>query len=286
MTKKMNCSVDYSTVTDRYVICDKNRISRILLNLLSNAFKFTPTGGKIDVVLRQNGVENGIGSYEFSVADTGIGMSPEFVDQLFVAFERERTQTVSKVQGTGLGMTITKTLVDLMGGSITVETEQNKGTKITVSLQLPLTGEQSVKKPKSQEQNLSEFNGKRVLLAEDNAINREIASEILTRGGFEVECAENGKEAVEMIGDSESGRYSAILMDIQMPVMNGYEAAKSIRSMDGEKSDIPIIALTANTFENDKADALEAGMNAHIAKPIEPAELFAAIAEVIKSPKE
>ena len=285
-TKKMNCSVDYSTVTDRYVICDKNRISRILLNLLSNAFKFTPTGGKIDVVLRQNGVENGMGSYEFSVADTGIGMSPEFVDQLFVAFERERTQTVSKVQGTGLGMTITKTLVDLMGGSITVETEQNKGTKITVSLQLPLTGEQSVKKPKSQEQNLSEFNGKRVLLAEDNAINREIASEILTRGGFEVECAENGKEAVEMIGDSESGRYSAILMDIQMPVMNGYEAAKAIRSMDGEKSDIPIIALTANTFENDKADALEAGMNAHIAKPIEPAELFAAIAEVIKSPKE
>ena len=133
---------------------------------------------------------------------------------------------------------------------------------------------------------MSEFSGKRILLVEDNPINREIASEILTRGGFEVDCADNGKAAVEIIELSEPDKYSAVLMDIQMPVMNGHEATKAIRSMDGEKSQLPIIALTANTFETDKAEAMDAGMNAHIAKPIEPAELFAALDEVIKSPKE
>ena len=254
--------------------------------MVSNAFKFTPSGGKIDIILKQNGVENGKGNYEFSVEDTGIGMSPEFLEQVFVAFERERTQTVSKVQGTGLGMTIAKTLVDLMDGSIEVESEQNKGTKVTVTVQLPITSESNVKTPKSKEESLSEFSGKRVLVVEDNPINREIASEILTRGGFEVDCADNGKSAVEIIDESEPGKYSAVLMDIQMPVMDGHEAAKAIRSMNGEKSQIPIIALTANTFESDKAEALKSGMNAHVAKPIEPAELFAAIAEVIKTSKE
>ena len=280
-SRELDFTVDYSTVKDRYVICDKNRLSRILLNLLSNAFKFTPPGGKIDVVLKQNGAENGKGNYEFSVADTGIGMSPEFAEKLFVAFERERTQTVSKVQGTGLGMSIAKTLIDLMGGSITVETEQNKGTKFTVCLQLPITDEAKVTKPKSKEDKSVELSGKKILLVEDNPINREIASEILTRGGFEVECAENGKEAVDVIDESEPDRYGAILMDIQMPVMNGYEAAKAIRSMEGEKSQIPIIALTANTFDEDKAEALKSGMNGHVAKPFEPAELFAAIEEVL-----
>ena len=285
-SKNLDYTVDYSAVKDRYVICDKNRISRILLNMVSNAFKFTPSGGKIEIILKQNGVENGNGNYEFSVEDTGIGMSPEFLEQIFVAFERERTQTVSKVQGTGLGMTIAKTLVDMMGGTISVVSEQNKGTKVTVNVQLPITSESNVKKPKSKEENLSEFSGKRILLVEDNPINREIASEILSRGGFVVDCADNGKAAVEIIELSEPDKYSAILMDIQMPVMNGHEATKAIRSMDGEKSKLPIIALTANTFETDKAEAMDAGMNAHIAKPIEPAELFAALDEVIKSPKE
>lgn len=282
-TKGIECNVDYGGVSDRYIICDKNRVSRILLNLVSNAYKFTPSGGRIDVVLRQNGTENGKGCYELSVADTGIGMSPEFSEKLFVAFERERTQTMSKVQGTGLGMTISKTLVELMGGRIMVETEQNKGTKFTVYLQLPLTDADSVVKPEEVNNKCAHnFEGQRVLLVEDNPINREIALEILRRGGFEVDSAENGREAVDIIKDSEPDKYSVILMDIQMPVMNGYDAAKEIRALGDERSLIPIIAITANTFESDRAEAADAGMNAHVGKPYDPEVLFRTIEKVTK----
>ena len=278
--KNLTFNADCSGIRDRYVVCDTNRISRIMLNLLSNALKFTPSGGTVDAILSQKYTEHGRGVYQLYVADTGIGMSPEFAEHIFEAFEREHTQTVSKVQGTGLGMTIAKTLVELMDGSITVETEQGRGTKITVLVKLPLTTEQIVREYNgSTEEEKPDLTGKRVLLVEDNMINREIALEILKRGGLEADCAEDGQVAVDTIAAAEPDRYDIILMDVQMPRMNGYEAARLIRAMDDERSQIPIIALTANTFESDKEDAKKAGMNAHIAKPFDPEDLYAVIAK-------
>ena len=280
--KNLTCNADCSKIRDRFVVCDTNRISRIMLNLLSNALKFTPSGGTVDVILSQKYTEHGRGVYQLYVADTGIGMSPEFAEHIFEAFERERTQTVSKVQGTGLGMTIAKTLVELMDGSITVETEQGKGTKITVVVKLPLTTGEIVREYNGGvEDEKPDLTGKKVLLVEDNMINREIALEILKRGGIEADCAEDGKVAVDIISSAEPDKYDIILMDIQMPVMNGYEAAQHIRAMDGRRSQIPIIALTANTFESDKADAKNAGMNAHVAKPFDPEDLYAVIANCL-----
>ena len=280
--KNLTCNADCSKIRDRFVVCDTNRISRIMLNLLSNALKFTPSGGTVDVILSQKYTEHGRGVYQLYVADTGIGMSAEFAEHIFEAFERERTQTVSKVQGTGLGMTIAKTLVELMDGSITVETEQGKGTKITVIVKLPLTTEKIVREVNGGvEDEKPDLTGKKVLLVEDNMINREIALEILKRGGLEVDCAEDGQVAVDIISSAEPDKYDIILMDIQMPVMNGYEAAQHIRAMDGRRSQIPIIALTANTFESDKADAKNAGMNAHVAKPFDPEDLYAVIAKCL-----
>ena len=280
--KNLTCDADYGNIQDKYVICDHNRVSRILLNLLSNALKFTPQGGTVTVRLRQLGSENGVGSYELIVADTGIGMSKEFAKRIFDPFERERTQTVSRLQGTGLGMTITKSLVDLMGGKIELETEKNKGTKFTITMDFPLCAAEDVAAEEGTiiEDNAS-FHSKRLLVTDDNPINVEIASEILRQEGFIVETADNGKTAVEMVENAEPDYYSAVLMDIQMPVMDGYEAAKAIRALDGERSRIPIIAITANTFDSDKKDALEAGMNDHVAKPFRPNDLIKVIGKYL-----
>ena len=253
-----------------------------MLNLVSNAYKFTPEGGKIAVELRQHGKENGLCRYIFTVSDTGIGMSPEFVERIFEPFERERTQTVSRLQGTGLGMTITKNLVELMGGDISVRSEQGKGTKFTIHLSFPSANAEDVETIESCGNNaVRDFSGVRLLLAEDNPINSEIACEILKGNGFVIDTAENGKAAVEKLAEAEAGTYRAVLMDIQMPVMNGYEAAAAIRALNGEVSKIPIIALTANTFESDRRDAIKAGMNAHVSKPFNPEELVSAIANFI-----
>lgn len=257
------------------VLCDKLRFQQIFLNLFSNAIKFTQMGGSILFSVRQRKKTDGQCLFcEFRVKDNGIGMSREFQSHIFEAFERERTE--SGVQGTGLGMAITKNLVEKMGGSITVESEPGRGTEFLVKLDMHLQKGQVEKSCIPEKIEAPEtFVGKRVLLVEDNELNREIAKELLTDAGFLAEEAENGQNAVEKIENASTGYYDLVLMDVQMPVMNGYEATKAIRGLKNrEKARIPIVAMTANAFETDKHQAMQSGMDAHIAKPIRMEELL------------
>ncbi len=284
--KSLHFTVDYSEVRDRRVVCDKNCLTRVLMNLISNAYKFTPSGGSVKVVMRQTESTAEEGAYELSVSDTGIGMSPEFAEHIFDEFERERNSTVDEIQGTGLGMAITKSFVELMGGTIGLETERDKGTTFTIELRFPISREEEgCDEPDPALTEQADLSGVRILLAEDNPINSEIATMILSQNGFTTETAENGKLAVEMLQNAEEGYYGAILMDIRMPVMNGFEAARAIRAMEGERARIPIIALTANTFEDDRREAFDSGMDDHVNKPFNPDELVAKLASHIKSRK-
>ena len=268
--KGIDFSVDTSAVSDRYVICDRIRFSRILMNLISNAYKFTPEGGRVSVVLTEGSTSGGRADYELRVKDNGIGMSREFAAKVFDSFERERTSTVSSLQGTGLGMAITRSIVEMMGGTIDVETEQGKGTEFIVRFSLETTSKENVNAPDRSEYSCDCAEGMRLLLAEDVEVNREIAVMMLTSMGFMVETAVNGREAADMVIASEPGYYDAVLMDIQMPVMNGYEAAELIRSLpDRELASVPIIAVTANAFAEDVQKAFDTGMNGHISKPLE-----------------
>ena len=409
--------VGTTDVTDEDIICDKTRINQVLLNLLSNAIKFTPSGGTVSVRVTQiHNAPEGKGLYEIRVKDTGIGISPEFAEHVFEPFERERTSTVSKIQGTGLGMAISKNIIDMMGGTIEVHSEQNKGTEFVIKLCLKLQSErrsvekipelsglkalvvdddfntcdsvtkmlvkvgmrsewtlsgkeavlrarQSIEmndafhayiidwrlpdmngievtrqirafgddtpiiiltaydwsdievearaagvtafcsKPmfmsdlresllnalghqkKEEEEKVlpvteetDNFKGKRLLLVEDNELNREIASEILNEYGFIVDTAENGKIAVDTIAASQHGYYDLVLMDIQMPVMNGYEATRGIRALeDTVLSAVPIVAMTANAFDEDRKAAADCGMNGFISKPINMEEVIEAL---------
>ena len=406
--KQMELFMDVLDVTDEDVICDKTRINQVLLNLLSNAIKFTPSGGTVSVRVTQlQNAPEGKGLYEIRVKDTGIGMSPEF--------ERERSSTVSKIQGTGLGMAISKNIIDMMGGKIEVHSEQDKGTEFVITLELKLQSERrSVEKIKeldglkalvadddfntcdsvtkmlvqvgmrsewtlsgkeavlrarqsiemndafhayiidwrlpdmngievtrqiralgdntpiiiltaydwsdievearaagvtgfcskpmfmsdlresllnalghqrAEEENVlpvseetQSFKGKRLLLVEDNELNREIAFEILNEYGFIVDAAENGKEAVDKVAASKPGYYDLVLMDIQMPIMNGYEATRGIRALENAAlSAIPIVAMTANAFDEDRRAAAECGMDGFISKPINMTEVIEAL---------
>ncbi len=418
-TKQLNFFMDTVDVIDEDIYCDKLHINQILLNLLSNAIKFTPAGGSVSLTIKQKyGAPKGYGSYEIRVKDTGLGMSEEFAKHVFEPFERERTSTVSGIQGTGLGMAITKNIVDAMGGTIECITEQGKGTEFIINLEFRLQGEKKqveviqelaglralvvdddfntcdsvtkmliqlgmraewtlrgkeavlhashagdvgdpfiayiidwslpdlngievarqirsiapkdvpiivltaydwtaieeearkagvtafVNKPiflselretlisviggaKAEEaspipKNTDELIGKRLLLVEDNELNREIAEEILIEGGIRVDTAEDGTEAVRKVCASEPGYYDLILMDIQMPVMNGYEATKRIRSLENkELANIPIVAMTANAFDEDVKAAEAAGMNGHLAKPINIEKLFEVLKYII-----
>lgn len=414
--KQLELFMDVIDVSDEDVICDKTRINQVLLNLLSNAIKFTPSGGTVSVRVAQiHNAPAGKGLYEIRVKDTGIGMSPEFAEHVFEPFERERSSTVSKIQGTGLGMAISKNIIDMMGGKIEVHSEPDKGTEFIITLELRLQSEQrSVEKIKEltglkalvvdddfntcdsitkmlvqvgmrSEWTLSgkeavlrarqsiemndafhayiidwrlpdmngievtrqiralgdntpiiiltaydwsdieaearaagvtgfcskpmfmsdlresllnalghrqkkeesvlpvtketdSFKGKRLLLVEDNELNREIAYEILNEYGFIVDTAENGKEAVDKIAASKHGDYDLVLMDIQMPVMNGYDATRGIRALkDAVLADIPIVAMTANAFDEDRRAAAECGMNGFISKPINMDEVIAVL---------
>ena len=416
--KQLEFYIDTADVVNENVLCDKLRLNQLLLNLLSNAMKFTKPGGIVSVRIIQKGnAPDGWAAYDFQVKDTGIGMSKEFQEHVFEPFERERTSTVSGIQGTGLGMAITKNIVDMMGGTISVKSEEGKGSTFTVSLKLrtcsgpvrqevvpqlqglralvadddfntcssvtqmlsiigmrpdwTTSGKEAVLRVRlAEEQNdeyaayiidwlmpdmngievvrrirsiigdgkpiiiltaydwsdieeearkagvtafcskpifLSElreilespftvqseedsaaqeaisFEGKKILLVEDNEINQEIALEILGEVGFIMDVADDGAVAVEKIREAEPGRYDVVLMDIQMPIMNGYEAARQIRAMkDSAYVDIPIIAMTANAFDEDRKAAFDAGMNGHIAKPIDTERLFELLREILK----
>ncbi len=418
MSKQLDFYIDTVDVVNEHVLCDRLRLNQILLNLLSNAMKFTKPGGMVSVrILQKRSAPEGYAAYEFQVKDTGIGMSPEFLKHVFDPFERERTSTISGIQGTGLGMAITRNIVDMMGGSIFVESEVGKGSTFTVALQFQtccgperqetipqlqglralvadddfntcssvtkmlsdiglrpdwttsgkeavlrakLAAEQSDEydvyivdwlmpdmngvevvrrirrligedtpiiiltaydwadieeearkagvtafcaKPiflselreileapytlKNPEKDLDEeisFHCKKLLLVEDNELNQEIAVEILEEVGFDVDVADDGTVAVERMKEAEPGRYDVILMDIQMPIMDGYEATRQIRALNvPDVAGIPIIAMTANAFEEDKKLALEAGMNGHLAKPIEIPKLMEALWEIVKA---
>ena len=409
--------MDTMDVTDEDVYCDKTRLNQVLLNLLSNAVKFTPPGGTVSVRIKQiHNAPEGQGLYEVRIKDTGIGMSREFAEHIFEPFEREHNSTVSKIQGTGLGMAISKNIIDMMGGTIDVNTEQGKGTEFVICLSLRLQSERrSVEKIKeleglkalvvdddfntcdgvtkmlvqvgmrsewtlfgkeavlraqqsieindpfnayiidrrlpdmngievtrqirslgddtpiiiltaydwtdieeeakaagvtafcskpmfmsdlreslltalghSKDKNQQDrpdtntFSGKRILLAEDNELNREIASELLMGYGFCIDSAENGAEAVEKVAISKPGYYDLVLMDIQMPIMNGYEATKQIRALENtELSGIPILAMTANAFDEDRKAAEECGMNGFLLKPIIMDEIISAVNSVL-----
>lgn len=413
--KQLEFFIDTADVVNENVLCDKLRLNQLLLNLLSNAMKFTRPGGIISVrILQKGSALDGWASYEFQVKDTGIGMSKEFQEHIFEPFERERTSTVSGIQGTGLGMAITKNIVDMMGGTISVASEEGKGSVFTVALRLrtcsgpvrqeivpqlqglralvadddfntcssvtqmlsiigmrpdwTTSGKEAVLRVKLAEEQddgyavyiidwlmpdmngievvrrirsiiggekpiiiltaydwsdieeearnagvtafcskpifLSElrevlespfvvqeekdvketfsFEGKKLLLVEDNEINQEIALAILGEVGFVMDVADDGVVAVEKIKAAKPGQYDLILMDIQMPIMNGYEAARQIRAMkDSTYADIPIIAMTANAFDEDRKAAFDAGMNGHVAKPIDPEKLFEMLREIL-----
>ena len=415
--KQLDLYMDAMDVTNENVYCDKTRLNQVLLNLLSNAVKFTPAGGTVSVRLKQfPGTVKGSGRYEIRVKDNGIGMSPEFVKKIFSPFERERTSTVSRTQGTGLGMAITKNIVDMMGGTIEVHTEQGKGTEFIVSLPLriqsekhhtekiaeleglkalvvdddfntcdsltkmlvrvgmrsewTLSGKEAVlrarqsmelgdafhayiidwrlpdmngievtrqirrlgddtpiiiltaydwseievearaagvtafcakpmfmsdirdtlmtaigqKQAEAEDTILpagSDFRGKRILLVEDNELNSEITVEILNEYGFMVDTAENGAEAVEKVKRSKPGGYDLVLMDVQMPVMNGYEATRQIRALNNPAlAGITILAMTANAFDEDRKKALECGMDGFLTKPIVIEELIGTLQKI------
>ena len=418
-SKQLNFFMDTMDVVDEHIYCDKLHLNQVLLNLLSNAIKFTPPGGSVSLMIKQKpSAPTGYGSYELRVKDTGIGMSEEFAQHIFEPFERERTSTVSGIQGTGLGMAITKSIIDTMGGTIELHTEKGKGTEFIINLDFRLQSDvpkpaeidelkelralvvddnfstcdsvtkmlmqigmrpewtlygkeavlrakqaveigdpfyayiidwalpdlsglevvrqvracvgdtvpiviltaydwaafeeearaagvtafcskplflselrdtlvASIGKGTSEEtpimpETAEELKGSRLLLVEDNELNREIAEELLSESGFVIETAEDGSIAVDMVKASQPGYYKLVLMDVQMPIMNGYEATRAIRALDDPKlSRIPIIAMTANAFDEDRREALENGMNAHVAKPIDVDKLIAAIHDVL-----
>ncbi len=342
--KGLSFVVDLAGVRDEDVVADPLRLQRILLNILSNAVKFTPSGGSITLrVVEKSGAgeptsmeaagaassgagestsmvsvgavsssagepismeaagagsssagestslgtagpgSNGepvrYGDYEFYVRDTGIGMSAEYQKHIFEQFSREETSTVSKTEGTGLGMPITKRLVEMMDGSIDLLSVQGQGTEFTVHLRLPLCGAPKQETPVAD----PEFAGMRLLVVEDNELNMEITTTVLEEAGFVVDQAVNGQAALEKIATAAPGQYALVLMDIQMPVMDGYEATRRIRALpDPAKAQIPIVAMTANAFAEDRENALAAGMNEHIAKPFDIHTLLWKLAEILK----
>ena len=416
--KQMELNIDAVDIFNEKIYCDNLRLNQVLLNLLSNAVKYTPAGGTVSLrIIEKQGAPSGFANYEFHIKDTGIGMSREFIEHIFEPFERERNSTISGIQGTGLGMAITKNIVDMMNGTISIDSEQDVGTEVVVNFTFrisadtpespiidelkgcralvvdddfntcdsvsgmlqqigmrpdwTLSGKEAILRTKqSLNRNekysvyiidwllpdmngievirrirkevgddvpvivltaydwadieeeakevgvtafcekplfISELSGclraavsdvskeeveekkekvertGRILLTEDNFLNQEIAETILTEAGFEVDIAENGRVAVDTLFEAEPGYYQAVLMDVQMPIMNGYEATKLIRAMDDkDKASIPIIAMTANAFEEDKQEALDCGMNGHIAKPIDVDNLLEVLDEFLK----
>lgn len=311
--KELTFTVDTDNLTVSEVFCDETRITQILINLLSNAIKYTNPGGQICLSIRQKSVGAGrrYCGYEFRVTDNGIGISKEFINRVFEPFERESGRGGITSSGSGLGMSIAKGIVDMMGGTIRVESEENIGTQFIVDLEFRPAREAeaaSIEEEENKGQVLEQdsdgnmaifrveesfpdgvksevgwIEGRRLLLVEDNPLNREIAEEMLVEDGFKVEVAENGRAAVQKIMNADPGYYSAVLMDIQMPVMDGYEATERIRSLsDRSRARIPVIAMTANAFNEDRRKAAECGMDAYITKPVDVLTLRYVLRRVLR----
>ncbi len=271
--KSLIISYQHDSVRHYRVNADELRIEQVLVNIVSNAIKYTPAGRTVDLIAEEEPAEGNRYLYRFIVRDTGIGISEEYLPHIFESFTREEKTTVNRTQGTGLGLAITAKVVELMGGTITVKSRLGEGSEFTVELELESLDSDDT--AEEAENGAVDLSGCRVLLVEDNDINAEIADMILSEYGIEVDRAENGRIGLEQVQKHEGGYYDAVLMDIQMPVMNGYEATKSIRALDGEYyRKLPIIAMSANAYDEDVKDCLAAGMNAHIAKPFNPGDLL------------
>ena len=265
------------------VYCDALKIREIIMNLLSNAVKYTAEGGKIVLDIEEKpSAQDDFMTLQIRVSDNGIGISKEYIPHIFDAFTRERSSSESGIIGTGLGLHIVKSFVDLMNGDISVESESGKGTCFTVEISCRKVPEEELQQQMEEQPENVSLAGRRLLLAEDNGLNAEIAMTILQDADAEVELAADGKIAVNKLKDVPVGYYDAILMDIQMPNMNGYEATKAIRKLTDERAKIPIIAMTANAFEEDRQAALAAGMDDYVAKPVEISELFRTIMKNLK----
>lgn len=312
-SKKLHYIVDVSGLTDERVLCDRLRLNQILLNCIGNSIKFTPDEGYISIrasKLTESSPE-GKGMYRFVITDSGIGMSEDFVKKIFTPFERERSSTISRIQGTGLGMSITKSLIEMMGGVIEVKSAEGKGTTYIITLPFDEVEQgssenhstngklnanasdvsmadktASATETMSTEDMLSALKGMKFLVVDDNKTNRMIAKGILESKGMIIDEAEDGLEAVEIISNSEPGKYDGVLMDILMPVMDGYEATDKIRTLDNnELASLPILAMTANAFEEDKEECMRHGMNGHISKPFRADELIRSLYNYLKVKK-
>ena len=285
--KKKNLALHYTiNVEHEHILTDTTKVKEIFVNILGNAIKYTPPGGSVIMSVDELPCnEPGYIIVRNRVSDTGIGMSEDFLTEIFEAFTREQNTTKSKIAGTGLGMSIVKKYVDLLGGTIEVESELGKGSTFTVTLKHKIADESYYVKKHLEESGISReiLKDRSILLAEDNDLNAEIAAVILERAGLKVERVEDGLQCISRITEMPAGTYDIILMDIQMPKMDGYKATQTIRNLsDQEKACIPIIAMTANAFEEDKRAAIAAGMNGHIAKPIQVDKLLSTLAEMIR----
>ncbi|MBR4808384.1 MAG: response regulator [Lachnospiraceae bacterium] len=273
---------DFDDIKNAFVWQDALRVRQILLNILSNALKYTKSGGRVDFSVHEVPCKKeGYASFDFIIEDTGIGMSKEFLSHLFEQFSREKSSTEDGTAGTGLGMAIVKKLVETLDGKINVESEQGKGTKVTVNLTFRIAMPEHTGKAVETEEDETFLVDLKILVVEDNDLNREIAHDLLTEFGAIVDTAEDGMEAIKKLKRAATGQYDIVLMDIQMPNLNGYETTHVIRSLNKTVSSIPIIAMTANAFEEDKKKALESGMSGHVSKPIDVKELLQAIRKAL-----
>ena len=282
--KALVITYQHGSVRHVKVNADELRIEQVLVNIVSNAIKYTPSGKTVDLIAEEEPAAGNKNLYRFIVRDTGIGISEEYLPHIFESFTREEKTTVNRIQGTGLGLAITAKVVELMGGTISVKSTLGEGSEFTVELELEALESENEEKDTHNE--ITGLAGCRVLLVEDNDINAEIAEMILFQYGIEVDLAGNGQIGLERVQQHESGYYDAVLMDIQMPVMNGYEATKAIRALERDYyKTLPIIAMSANAYDDDVKACLAAGMNAHIAKPYNPDDLLKQLNKLIRGYK-
>ena len=270
--KALNIRYHRESVRHFRVLADELRLEQVLINIISNAIKYTPEGKDVTLIAEElDAADGGKHRYRFIVRDTGVGIGEDYLPHIFDSFTREQRTTINRVQGSGLGLAITASIVELMGGTISVKSKLGEGSEFTVELEMQSAGDEEAGGAAEPDDGCAELAGKRILVVEDNDVNAEIACMVLEQYGMEADRAENGRAAVETLREKPAGDFDGILMDIQMPVMNGFEATGAIRAFD---KSIPIIAMSANAYTEDVKACLDAGMNAHLAKPFQPEELL------------